>query len=244
MLDTLEGMKAEHPELNDKDECEDVVRTYAQEKLMEAESEYMDCQANKNTARRYYAAASFLEVLATFHPEKTLDEATKKSSLFAKWRATEILKAIKEGRPPIPSDEELAKSRGLDLNDDDDDDGDDGAGADGADDDLDYLPPPAPTATPTYRSNRRDETSEEEEEEERPRLRPTRTSSSSRSNKPSRSGASGGSSRNRVPKYSSNLPETAKDDAMEYTRFALRALQLDDIEQAKEHLRSALHELE
>ncbi|GBG31941.1 Vacuolar protein sorting-associated protein VTA1-like [Hondaea fermentalgiana] len=227
LMDMLEEKKKEEPTLSDTLECEDVIRSYAKEKLTEAENEYMDGAANKNTARRYYAAASFFEVLATFSPDKKIDDATKKSALFAKWRATEILKAIKEGRPPVPSEEELARTRDEeDGEEDDEEDDDDGLG---------MLPPPAPTGAPAPRGASRfhdDEEEEEEEEEEAPRYK-----------KPSRT-VKKKSSAKQPPKFTSNLADAAKEDAMEYTRYALRAIELDDIEMAKQHLESALRELQ
>merc|ERR1719491_388754 len=62
-------------------------------------------EANKNTASTFYATASFLEILQQFHEENDDSEEfveQKKKAVYCKWKATEILKAIKEGRTPTP----------------------------------------------------------------------------------------------------------------------------------------------
>ena len=60
------------------------------------------CIANKGTARSFYAASNFLTVLNHFGaPEPEIENKIK----YAKLRATDIMKAVKEGRevPPPPS---------------------------------------------------------------------------------------------------------------------------------------------
>jgi len=212
MLDQLEKEKKEHPDLGNLEAAEVVVTGYAQEKLAEAEDEYLGHRANKNTARKYYAAASFFEVLATFKEEKKLDDATKKSSLFAKWRATEILKAIKEGRPPIPDEDEDLK-QGIDEEDDEDD-----------------MPPPAPTGKPQPRDFGLEDDDADEEEERAISRKPAKSKPKRNVSRQNSAGASG-------------LTEEQKADAAEYTRFALRAIETDDIKIAIQHLESALREL-
>jgi len=60
----------------------------------------------KGTAKTFYVAASFLDVLKQFGEDDGRDEAAateeEKKSFYAKWKATDILKAIKEGRAPTP----------------------------------------------------------------------------------------------------------------------------------------------
>jgi len=60
----------------------------------------------KGTAKTFYVAASFLDVLKQFGEDAGRDEAAaeeeEKKSFYAKWKATDILKAIKEGRAPTP----------------------------------------------------------------------------------------------------------------------------------------------
>jgi len=63
--------------------------------------------ADKSTARTFYAAATFYEILLQFYPkleneddkvESQIEEDEKR--VYCKWKATEILKAIREGRTP------------------------------------------------------------------------------------------------------------------------------------------------
>jgi vacuolar protein sorting-associated protein VTA1 len=75
--------------------------------------------ASKGTARSFYAAGTFYEVLQQFHDETIKnkigddlneDEASvmehieeeDQRRIYCKWKATEILNAIKEGRTPTP----------------------------------------------------------------------------------------------------------------------------------------------
>ena len=59
--------------------------------------------ADKSTARTFYAAASFFEILQQFDGESTDPDIAKEEEerrVYAKWKATDILKAIREGRKP------------------------------------------------------------------------------------------------------------------------------------------------
>lgn len=68
-------------------------------------------QADKNTARTFYAAATFYEILLQFankqkqEQEQEMPESDKEEEnrrIYCKWKATEILKAVREGRSPTP----------------------------------------------------------------------------------------------------------------------------------------------
>jgi vacuolar protein sorting-associated protein VTA1 len=62
-------------------------------------------QAGKQTAKTFYSAATLIEILQQFymeHDDPMELEEDKKKVIYAKWKATEILKALKEGRQPIP----------------------------------------------------------------------------------------------------------------------------------------------
>ena len=65
-----------------------------------------------NTAKLYYAASVFLDVLRQFEDEGELGEDLASKRRYAAWRAAEIVKADKEGRepsaPPSMDDEEDA----------------------------------------------------------------------------------------------------------------------------------------
>ena len=86
-----------------RDEAKFLCRQFADKIFNKADSEDRAGQASKDTAKTFYAAASFLEILQQFYKD---DDATedheeeKKRIVYAKWKATDILKAIKEGRKP------------------------------------------------------------------------------------------------------------------------------------------------
>ncbi len=53
----------------------------------------------RNTARTFYAAGTFLDILKQFgEPSEDVLEKTR----YSKWKAADILKALKEGRTPAP----------------------------------------------------------------------------------------------------------------------------------------------
>jgi len=75
--------------------------------------------ANKGTAKTFYAAGTFYEILQQFYDEKggevaaadenvEVDETSaqmeeeKQRRIYCKWKATDILNAVKEGRTPTP----------------------------------------------------------------------------------------------------------------------------------------------
>ena len=61
-------------------------------------------KATKQTAKAYYASASFFEMLKQFDPKKELEPDVAETMLYAKLKATDILKALREGRTPTPGD--------------------------------------------------------------------------------------------------------------------------------------------
>jgi len=88
-----------------RDESKFLCEKFAEKIFDKADQEDRAGQANRNTARTFYAAASFLEILQQFHQDNDGSEEVaeqKKKSVYCKWKATEILKAIKEGRTPTP----------------------------------------------------------------------------------------------------------------------------------------------
>ena len=91
-----------------KPECYQVCRGFAFKIFDKADAEDRAGVAGKGTAKTFYAAATFLDILKQFHSndneeEKSDDELEEeKKSFYSKWKSTEILKAIKEGREPTP----------------------------------------------------------------------------------------------------------------------------------------------
>lgn len=109
-----------------KEEKYQICRKFAMNVFDRADAEDRGGKSNKSTAKSFYAAASFLDVLKQFDmgqgggvdgdepSEDTVEE--QKKSFYAKWKSTEILKAIKEGREVKPG------GYGQDMAEDDEDD--------------------------------------------------------------------------------------------------------------------------
>lgn len=62
---------------------------------------------NRGTAKKFLAAANFLEILRTFDKEKPdavtpTPDSTEEKIRYAKWKAADIAKAFREGRKPTP----------------------------------------------------------------------------------------------------------------------------------------------
>lgn len=55
---------------------------------------------DRNTARSFYAAGTFFDILGLFDAEIHPDIQEK--AKYAKYKAAEILKAVREGRQPTP----------------------------------------------------------------------------------------------------------------------------------------------
>ena len=88
-----------------RDEAAFLCRQFAMNVFHKADNEDRAGLAGKGTAKTFYAAQSFLQMLDQFATESEESEQRvedKKRILYCKWKATEILKAIKEGREPTP----------------------------------------------------------------------------------------------------------------------------------------------
>mmetsp|Transcript_5988 Transcript_5988/g.8802 ORF Transcript_5988/g.8802 Transcript_5988/m.8802 type:complete len:347 (-) Transcript_5988:2-1042(-) len=102
-----------------KEEKYQICRKFAINVFDRADADDRAGRSNKSTAKSFYAAASFLDVLKQFDmdgeepSEDTVEE--QKKSFYAKWKSTEILKAIKEGREVKPG------GYGEDMAEDDED---------------------------------------------------------------------------------------------------------------------------
>jgi vacuolar protein sorting-associated protein VTA1 len=102
LLEDLEKEKAAMDNFT-WDEAAFLCRKFSNKVFDKADGEDRMGMANKNTAKAFYAAASFLQILEQFYAKDDISEAPKedkKRIIYAKWKATEILKAIKEGRTP------------------------------------------------------------------------------------------------------------------------------------------------
>lgn len=105
-----------------KEEKYQICRKFAINVFDKADAEDRAGRSNKSTAKSFYAAASFLDVLKQFDMDNNGEEPNEdtieeqKKSFYAKWKSTEILKAIKEGREVKPG------GYGEDMAEDEDDD--------------------------------------------------------------------------------------------------------------------------
>jgi len=106
-----------------RDEAKYLCTNFANKIFTKADEQDRAGQATKVTARTFYASATFYDMLQQFAPssdaELTEDqqmeqEDVKNKTIYAKWKATEILKALREGRQPTPG------GYGSTTNDDDD----------------------------------------------------------------------------------------------------------------------------
>ncbi|KAG6910522.1 hypothetical protein DXG01_009941 [Tephrocybe rancida] len=66
-----------------------------------ADNEDRTGSATRSTAKKFLAAAHFLEVLKIF-PKAEISESTEEKITYAKWKAADIAKAFREGRRPVP----------------------------------------------------------------------------------------------------------------------------------------------
>jgi vacuolar protein sorting-associated protein VTA1 len=88
-----------------RDEAAFLCRKFAEDIFNKADAEDRSGHGGKSTAKTFYAAASFLQILEQFYTAGGEDEHAeedKKRIIYSKWKSTEILKAIKEGRTPTP----------------------------------------------------------------------------------------------------------------------------------------------
>lgn len=88
-----------------RDEAKFLCRKFADKIFGKADDEDRAGAAGKGTAKTFYAAASFYEMLGQFYADADESEERdeeKKKTVYSKWKATEILKAIKAGRQPTP----------------------------------------------------------------------------------------------------------------------------------------------
>lgn len=86
-----------------------ICRKMADRVFDKADGEDRSGMADKDTAKTFYAAGTFYEILQQFYEGKNDEDESKEKieeeeqkRLYCKWKATEILNAIKEGREPIP----------------------------------------------------------------------------------------------------------------------------------------------
>ncbi|KAI0715342.1 Vta1 like-domain-containing protein [Earliella scabrosa] len=107
LLGLLERMKTDigpNDAVHDEPASAAYVENFALQVFAGADKEDMSGNVTRNTARKFLAAANFLEVLRTFDSDKAVIDmpAIEKKIKYAKWKAADISKAIREGRKPTP----------------------------------------------------------------------------------------------------------------------------------------------
>ncbi|KAG7099619.1 hypothetical protein E1B28_001447 [Marasmius oreades] len=104
LIGTLERLKAEIGP-NDAVDLEAAsaayVENFALKVFTAADNEDRKGGSTRATAKKFLAAANFLEVLKTF-PQTEISEPVEDKVRYAKWKAAEIAKAFREGRKPTP----------------------------------------------------------------------------------------------------------------------------------------------
>ena len=106
LLGDLEQEKAAMDSFT-RDEAKFLCQKFAHKIFDRADLEDRGGEGTKATAKTFYAAASFLEMLQQFYKDE--DEAEeiqeiRKRARYAKWKATTMLKAFREGRQPTPGE--------------------------------------------------------------------------------------------------------------------------------------------
>lgn len=104
LLGTLEKMKEEIGP-NDAIDMEAASAAYVENFALKvfgaADNEDRRGESTRSTAKKFLAAANFLEVLRTF-PKTEISESVEEKTRYAKWKAADIVKAFREGRKPTP----------------------------------------------------------------------------------------------------------------------------------------------
>ena len=100
----LESLEAEHTDMSQftREEAALVCRQFAQKVFETADGQDRMGLANQGTAKTFYAASTFLQALEQFATDEEQTAEDKQKIIYCKWKATEILKALKEGRQPKP----------------------------------------------------------------------------------------------------------------------------------------------
>lgn len=106
LLEKCETMKKQIPP--DNGTHRGIVEEFALRVFDHADDEDRADQATKATARSFYAAMCFLEVCTVFAP---LTEDLTERLNYARWKAADITKALREGRRPIPGAPGEAEAR-------------------------------------------------------------------------------------------------------------------------------------
>lgn len=97
LMDTLESSKKSLP-TNDSGAAAVTCENYAYNIFSKADDEYRSGESTKDTARQFYAASTFYDILEQFGP---LDEEVLEKRKYSKWKAADIMKAVSSGQRPV-----------------------------------------------------------------------------------------------------------------------------------------------
>ncbi|KAH8835494.1 Vta1 like-domain-containing protein, partial [Flagelloscypha sp. PMI_526] len=104
LITKLEQMKAEaspSDAIEQEAASSAYVENFALKVFAMADNEDRRGEGTRSTAKKFLAAANFLEVLKIF-PTSELSETNDDKIRYAKWKAADIAKAFREGRKPVP----------------------------------------------------------------------------------------------------------------------------------------------
>ncbi|ORY03189.1 DUF605-domain-containing protein [Basidiobolus meristosporus CBS 931.73] len=102
LLDNLEQEKrslGDNEAVNDDDIGKAYIESFAVKVFLNADNEDRAGKASKKTVKTFLAASIFLELLKIFGE---IDPEIEEKIKYSKWKATDIMKALKEGRTPHP----------------------------------------------------------------------------------------------------------------------------------------------
>lgn len=120
MLVDLENSKKTLPAMS-REEAHQHVEAFALRVFAHADNEDRSGKASKKTVLSFVAAYIFLEITSQF--DDLMPDIEEKIK-YAKWKAADISKALKDGRTPLPGsieEQEEAKLKAENPGDDDDD---------------------------------------------------------------------------------------------------------------------------
>ncbi|PWN53156.1 DUF605-domain-containing protein [Violaceomyces palustris] len=120
LLDLMDSLEAQKAKLSSNDAVTDdaascaYVENFALKVFVGADNEDRAAKATKATARKFIAASNFIELLKVFGQlEPEMAEKLK----YAKWKAADIAKALREGRTPVPGPAGGLQETGVELDD-------------------------------------------------------------------------------------------------------------------------------
>lgn len=79
----------------------EICENFAMDVFFNADNEDRSGNFTQETAKAFYAASLFFDVLEQFGPD--LDPEITEKRKYAKWRSIELMNARKEGRAPTPA---------------------------------------------------------------------------------------------------------------------------------------------